>query len=282
MSNRPLAKKQSIQMASPGSTGPNRVPWIVAGVVVIGVVVALAVALGGESGKGPTTSDASAVLAKIKAIPTSVYDEVGAGTANNPPKAIDGPADAIAGRPLIAYVGAEYCPYCAAERWAVSVALSRFGSFSTLPLTRSSSTDTYPNTQTLSFHGSSYTSDVIAFSGTETQGNTMVNGAYPVLANPSAKVEALLNEYSSGSIPFVYFGGKYTLSGATLDPGVLQGKTALEIATELAKPDSDVARAAIGSANVITAAICAATDNQPAAVCESKGVKAGAANLPTR
>ena len=36
------------------------------------------------------------------------------------------------GKPLVLYVGAEYCPYCAAERCAMVQALSRFGTFSNL------------------------------------------------------------------------------------------------------------------------------------------------------
>jgi hypothetical protein len=31
------------------------------------------------------------------------------------------------------YIGAEYCPYCAAERWPLVMALSKFGTFSNLP-----------------------------------------------------------------------------------------------------------------------------------------------------
>ena len=41
-------------------------------------------------------------------------------------------------------MGAEYCPYCAAERWSMIVALGRFGTFSGLQTMRSSSTDSRP------------------------------------------------------------------------------------------------------------------------------------------
>ena len=36
------------------------------------------------------------------------------------------------GKIVIVYVGAEYCPYCAAERWAIVTALETFGTFSGL------------------------------------------------------------------------------------------------------------------------------------------------------
>jgi hypothetical protein len=62
-----------------------------------------------------------------------------------------------AGKPLVVYIGAEYCPFCAAQRWPLVVALSRFGTFSGLSVTRSASEDVFPDTATLSFHSASYT-----------------------------------------------------------------------------------------------------------------------------
>ena len=62
------------------------------------------------------------------------------------------------GKPIVLYVGGEFCPYCAAERWSPVVALSRFGTFSNLTLLRSSSTDMFPDTRTFSFAGSHYSS----------------------------------------------------------------------------------------------------------------------------
>ena len=51
------------------------------------------------------------------------------------------------------------------------VALSRFGTFSGLGLTTSSASDVYPSTPTLTFHGSTYSSDVISFVPVETKTN---------------------------------------------------------------------------------------------------------------
>ena len=57
------------------------------------------------------------------------------------------------------FVGAEFCPYCALERWALVVALFRFGTFSNLGQTiSSSSTDVYPGLQSWSFKDSTFTS----------------------------------------------------------------------------------------------------------------------------
>src|SRR5438874_585634 len=56
------------------------------------------------------------------------------------------------GKPEVLYIGDEYCPYCAAERWAMAVALSKFGTFTGLRGIRSSSSDAFPSTPTLTFY----------------------------------------------------------------------------------------------------------------------------------
>jgi hypothetical protein len=281
VSNRRVAKQRTPDWTPSAATSRSRTWWWVGGLVAVAVVVALVVALsgGGEEPAAPTADDASTVVDRVSAIPASVFDQVGVGDAKNPPTAIGDPPLQSDGKPLVAYVGAEFCPYCAAERWAMTAALSRFGTFERLPLTHSASEDVYPDTQTVSFHGSSYTSDVISFEGVETATNELVGGNYERLDTPRPEIEALVQRHSSGSIPFVDFGGKYVLSGAQVDPGVLAGKSATEIAAALSKPDTDIARQVIGAANVLTAAICAATDDAPTDVCQSSGVQAAAAAL---
>jgi hypothetical protein len=247
-------------------------------VVTVGVVIALIVALtsGGGSGNGGTTyspAETAGVLRKVTSVPSSVFDEVGAGTSSNVPKAIDDAALTSNGKPVIAYVGAEYCPYCAAERWAMVLALSRFGTFTSIPLTHSSANDVFPNTPTFTFRGAKYESPYLTFTPTETASNQLVNGNYQKLDTPPANISELATQHAAGSIPFVYFGGSSFLSGATYDPGVLAGKTHDEIASALSDPSSDITQAIVGSANVLTASICKATNNQPADVCNSAAIK---------
>ncbi len=193
------------------------------------------------------------------------------------------------GKPRILYVGAEYCPFCAAERWSMAAALSRFGTFTNLGTTASSATDTDANTATLSFHGSTFSSDKIAFTAYETTTNQQQSdGSYPPLDKVPSADQALLDKYdappyvdasSKGSIPFVDIGGKYLISGASYDPAVLAGKTHEQIADAMLDPSSAIAKAVLGTANVITAAICQLTGDTPSAVCSSPGVRAGLAKL---
>ena len=283
MSNRPSKKRSSsarVQAASNAGKSGNRA-WIigVVAVVVVGVVVIAAIATSNNGGSSDITGRKAApasLVTKISTVPSSVISTVGAGSTLGLPKPIDGKPITVDGKPGVLYIGAEYCPYCATERWAMVNALSRFGTFSGLKITNSSTTDQYPATKTLSFYGSSYTSDYIHFTGVETQNNTSGK-----LETPTAADQAIFAKYdtspyvtgSSGSIPFIYFNGEYLISGATYDAGLLQGKTWDQIATAMHDPSSAIAKGAIGAANGITAAICLTTGNKPSNVCSLPVIK---------
>jgi hypothetical protein len=234
-----------------------------------------------QSGQTRTVALSSTVLADL-AVPASTLDAVGSPSADGLPSAISGTSilKGQDGKPLVTYVGAEYCPYCAAERWALAVALSRFGSFANLSATHSASADVYPNTQTLSFYGSSYSSPFVDFQAVEEATNEVVNGSYQALQTPTAAQGALMSKYdSAGSIPFLDIANKYVVTGASFSPQVLQGLSREQIAAQLSEPSSPVAQAIDGTANDITAAICNVTGNQPSSVSNSSTIAAIAKTL---
>ncbi len=181
------------------------------------------------------------------------------------------PALTSGGKPEILYIGAEYCPYCAAERWGLVIALSKFGTFSNLASTTSSSTDTNPNTPTFSFVGSSYTSPYISFTAVEMQDRT---GA--TLQTPTTDEANILQTYdvppytnSQGAIPFIDLGGRYLVSGTQYDGAQLSGMsfdTALGDITSGANPTSQAAQAV--AAHLI-GVICSLTHGQPSSVCSA-------------
>jgi hypothetical protein len=188
------------------------------------------------------------------------------------------------GKPEMLYMGAEYCPYCAAERWSMIVALSRFGTFSGLATVHSGikngagEAEPYPSTPTWTFVNANYTSKYLTFTPVEMQTNIPdpSNGSYTNLQTPTAAQDALINKYDvapytseTGAIPFIDFGNKYLIIGASYNPGVLSGLSWSTIATDLHNPSSPVAQAVNGTANYITAAICKMTGNQPASACTS-------------
>ena len=99
------------------------------------------------------------------------------------------------GKPLVIYIGAEYCPFCAAERWPLVTALSRFGTFTNLGATHSATNDVYPNTPTFSFKDAKYTSKYLALQTVELYGNRPVNGSTRRSRRPTAQQDAPPAQY---------------------------------------------------------------------------------------
>jgi hypothetical protein len=185
------------------------------------------------------------------------------------------------GMPLVVYVGAEYCPFCAAERWALVEALSRFGSFSDLGATSSAADLVFPSVASFSFRGASYQSRTVAFAATETYSTTTSSGGAFVPLEPLSAIDrALLHRFdapplapAAGALPFVDIGGIEAVVGAQFSPGVLSGLSSATVAGDLSDPTSPVAIAVDGAANEIAAAICEATGNLPATVCGSSATR---------
>ena len=256
-------------------------------IVVIAVVVAFIVIKANNkpstsSSNGPTGSALASVVSKVTSVPASTLDTIGKGSFTGKIPPINGGTPLTSGgKPEMLYMGAEYCPYCAAERWSMIVALSRFGTFSGLSTIHSSTTDTPANIPTWTFHGSSYTSKYLTFTPVEMQTNVLdpTTNNYPVLEKPTSAQQALLTKYDAppyvssaadaGAIPFIYFGGKNVSIGASYDATVLSGKSWSQIASALSDPNSAIAKAIGGTANYLTAAICKMTGNQPVSACTS-------------
>jgi hypothetical protein len=265
--------------------------WLAGGsiVAVIAVVVAFVLASSNGSSSGsssgntaapPTGSALTSVLGQLTSVPAGTLDQVGAGTTSSNPTTITGPALTSAGKPEMLYIGAEYCPYCAAERWAMIVALSRFGTFSGLAPIRSAAKDgggnaePFPLTPTWTFAKASYTSPYLTFTPVEGYTNIpdTATGFYTVLQPPTAAQQALLDKYDAanqGAIPFIDYGNRFMSVGASYNPAILSGLTWAQIADDLHDPSSAVGKSVLGTANFATAAICSLTDNKPASACTS-------------
>jgi hypothetical protein len=204
----------------------------------------------------------AAVVGQVSSVPAAVLASVdpGQAIASLEPVKTSGPPLIIGGKPAIVFVSEESCPFCAAERWSVAVALSHFGTLSDLGTTRSSATDVYPNTATLSFRTIRYQSSEVTLRTTELTDNvgrplqpqtaldTRLVGTYDVPPYVNTADQ-------SGSVPFLDIANKYVLAGAQYNPQVLAGLSAAQIASQLGNPSSQVAQAIDGSAQVIVTAI---------------------------
>jgi hypothetical protein len=242
------------------------------------VVVKLVSGAGGPKSGTAAQPAAGSVTTRLATVPTSTFDAVGTGAGVTPPAAATGHLLTAAGEPRVLYIGGEFCPYCAATRWPVAVALDRFGSLHRLGQLASSPSDVYPSTATLSFHGATYTSRYVSFTGKEVQSNRVVGTSYAPLDRLDA-ADSKLWQDAGGGYPFVDIGGRWLIKQAPYSPQLLHGKSQTQIARALSDPSSPIARAVLGSANQISAAICRLTGGKPAAVCTSSGVTAAARSL---
>lgn len=272
--------------------------WTAIGVVV--VVIAVLVVIKVTKHTGPTAGDSvtsSAMVSELTTIPASVYDTVGV---TSPAAGVSAPVvtkgqtllestSAVTGKkvPRVIYVGAEYCPYCAAERWSVITALSRFGTWSGLSNTESATGDVYGGTQTFSFVNAKYSSPYIAFDGVEMYSNQVdpATNYYYKLQNLTGVDKTTFATYDTPTyipgmsandkyaFPFMSIGNKYLLSGAQFSPALLHGVTRDNIASGLSTASSPFTAAILSAANYLTASICQTTGNMPADVCTSPAVK---------
>jgi len=273
MAQRKAAKRTRPPLRKPVSRTPS---WLPAGAT-IGVIALLVVAFlayrWATTPAPPVISSSSAalVISTITSLPASELEQAGSGSANNLIKKISGTAlTGPDGKPDVFYLGAEFCPYCAAERWPMIIALSRFGMFSGLQTTTSSSTDIYPNTPTFTFRSATFTSQYIDFESVETTDRNQ-----STLQTPTSAQQALVSKYdTSNSIPFVDFGNRYAFAGAMYVPDVLAGMTWQQVVDALQQTGSPQGKAILGSANLIAAAICQLTGQQPAAVCSGSSIQA--------
>ncbi len=246
---------------------------MVVAVVVILIIISISSSTPPNSADQPASAQ---LVSAVTQVPSSIYDQVGTGSGQviGQPTTITGSSLSLNGMPEFLYMGAEFCPYCAADRWAIVTALSRFGTFSGLEIGASSASDTYPSTPTFGFSKTIYTSKYVSFVAVEMQD---VN--HNPLQNPTSQESSIMNKYDpKGNIPFIDVANKWMIS-TLYSPQVLQGLTHDTIAATLSTPTNQTAQAILGSANYISATICAVDGQQPESVCNSSGVKAAETSL---
>ncbi len=251
---------------------------LVVGAVMVATIVPTSPKPIGNSG----SSHLAAFIQKGVAVSDSTLEAIGLPPNVQAPNSVPGGAPLSQdGKPVVVFVGAEFCPYCAIERWALVVALSRFGTFSELGQTiSSSSTDVFPGLQSWSFKDSTFTSGSLAFAPAEIYSsipNSSGNGYEPLQSLTPIEKEASAGYPSEW--PFVDIGGKYVALGASANPAVLQNLSLDQIASELDDPTSAAAQSVDGTANYLIAAMCSVTSSATAPICASPVVAQAQARM---
>lgn len=172
-------------------------------------------------------------------------------------------------KPRVLYVGAEYCHYCAMERWSLVIALSQFGTFAGLRSIDIPGSMPWQSLPTVSFTNATFTSDHVTFEAVELE-----DAARRPLDRLTSDDRELMDRLDpDGSIPWVFWGTGYRIGTLFDASSQMEGKSTSDIAAALSDASSPVAKMILGSANAQIAQICASTEGKPADVCGSQAIK---------
>ncbi len=257
----------------------KKTTYVVVAVVIL-VVLAILFLISPGQGSNPLLAkydnvQVNGTIANEMHIPDSIFASVGIGSAGNMPQPVKSRVNlTYGGKPEVLYIGSEFCPFCAAERWAMIIALDRFGNFTGLQYMTSSPTDYLAGTPTFTFANSTYESQYISFVSVELNRNMQVNGTYPLLQRMTPAESSVAAAYNpGGGIPFIDFANRSVMAGATYSPKVLQGYDWVGIIQQIYMPNTTISQGIVGSANMITAEICKMDGNRPASVCGKNYIK---------
>ncbi|MCI0565458.1 MAG: DUF929 domain-containing protein, partial [Nitrososphaera sp.] len=134
------------------------------------------------------------------------------------------------GKSLVFFMGAGFCPYCAAERWAIVSALGKFGAWEGLVEDKSAGHDEkYLNIPTVSFSRATYTSDLVEFVGRETADRNFE----PLQEVDDSDYQVLDTFNPDQIIPFLLIDGQFMQVGSGYSPQLLEGLDHAKVKHEL-------------------------------------------------
>ena len=157
------------------------------------------------------------------------------------------------GKIFVFFLGAEFCPYCAAERWAVVRSLQKFGQWDGLKQTISAARDQpFLNLPTYDFTKATYNSPHIEFVAREIK-----DREFKPLQKLLKTEEKIVRKHNSKKeIPFLLIGGRFMQVGSGFPPKIFIGHTFRQTETELKKVESEIRKTIDEEANVISALLC--------------------------
>jgi thiol-disulfide isomerase/thioredoxin len=172
------------------------------------------------------------------------------------------------GKTLVFFMGAGFCPYCAAERWAITLALSKFGTWEGIVEDASAGHDEkYLNIPTLSFARARYDSELVEFIGRETADRN-----FEPLQELDDKDFAILDTFNPDQIiPFLLIDGQFMQVGSGYSPQLLEGLDHAKVKAALADENSAVGKAIDSESNNIVAMICKSIGGR-AEPCSSESI----------
>jgi len=203
-------------------------------------------------------------LAALQAASAQPYGPAPTATMRNAVQVYGGTAFVTDGKPTVVFVGGEFCQYCAVERWALIVALNRFGNLTGLHYMTSAADE--GDYATFSFVGSSYSSNFISFRPFEAADRSQA-----ALQTVPSNYTTVWDNYGGG-YPFMDFGNTYVLSASIIaDPSIITGMNWTSIISNIQSGGS-AGQVILQAANTISAVICKITNNEPGSVCTANPI----------
>lgn len=246
----------------------NPLVWV----LIVGVV-----ALGGYkllSGSGESSSNQTTVTQTTKQESSTQPKTLGYFK-----KVSDTPVT-LENKPYFLYVGAQFCPFCAAERWSIVKALANFGTWSGLGTDSSADEEAgFSKIPTYNFINAVYESQYISFGHKETADR---NGK-PIPGQELSDFEKQwVDKYNPrGGVPFLFMNGQYVQLSSGFSPGLLSGKTYEQVKADVDGNANILYVAAINKeTDIITAYLCKATGNKPINVCSDPKIAGLIAQIP--
>ncbi len=226
----------------------------------------------------------------------SLTDEI----IDTPPTALAPKPVMVNGKPTVIYIGAISCVFCGENRWAMALALSRFGNFSNLYEGYSSfgdhdlptiywNKDNYTTNASVGF-GNYYHSNYINFISADyespiVQGFEVQPISYFVSKAPNSTYRSAMSFMNSTNdfqgTPFSFWGnvivqgatgivfGNTTPTGSTLP---LTNETHAQVLSQFKNYNDQFAFGEYAAADVYIAYLCPTLNNTPP-VCQLKGIR---------
>jgi thiol-disulfide isomerase/thioredoxin len=187
----------------------------------------------------------------------------------------DEPLKRSTGKSLVFFMGAGFCPFCAAERWAIVEALKNFGTWEGLVEDMSAGHDEkYLNVPTLNFASAKYSSQFVEFVGRETADRN-----FEPLQELDAKDYEILDTFNPDQIiPFLLVDGQFMQVGAGYSPKLIEGMDHSAVRSELQDPSSEIRKAIRDEIDNITALICKSIGEKTES-CEKEKIRSLTAKI---
>jgi hypothetical protein len=254
--------------------------WLLSVMVVVGVITSVAILRFAGVGGGtnvvseqPSPSagklDPRLALTRMASVPLSTLVHAPTDGLLTSLQTVDGSSLTANNKPELLFISTEPCPSCAAERWPLYVALSKFGTFTVQPdpVDSAGQGNSVP---TLSFSGATYESPYLSFvsvGNIATTSSATSDRPHQTL-NPAE--QTLWYSVNGGSVPFLAFGGTHVIPIAQYSYEPLQGISFYAVASEIGRNSTTIGADIDASAGQLIESICTSlSDNQPAAVCSS-------------